>query len=68
MLKDRIAEPKATRDQACADAERAEGALDRLGPAITPATLKTFARTARRSMRTESGGYRRDNLRARNAL
>lgn len=35
MLKDRIAELKATRDQARADAERAEGALDRLGPAIT---------------------------------
>ena len=64
MLKDRIAELKAMRDQARADAERAEGALDRLGPAITPAALKTFARTARRRMRTESGGYRRDHLRA----
>src|SRR5579864_1465161 len=64
MLKDRIAELKATRDQARADSERAEGALDRLGPAITPAALKTFARTARRRMRTESGGYRRDHLRA----
>jgi site-specific DNA recombinase len=32
MLKDRIAELKAVRDQARADAERAEGALDRLGP------------------------------------
>ena len=61
MLKDRIAELKATRDQARADAERAEGALDRLGPAITP---KTFARQARKRMRTESGGYRRDHLRA----
>jgi site-specific DNA recombinase len=55
---------KATRDQARADAERAEGALDRLGQSITPAALKTFARTARRRMRTESGGYRRDHLRA----
>jgi site-specific DNA recombinase len=64
MLKDRIAELKATRDHARADAERAEGALDRLGPAITPAALKTFARTARKKMRTESGGYRRDHLRA----
>jgi site-specific DNA recombinase len=64
MLKDRIAELKATRDQARADAERAEGALDRLGPAITPQALKTFARTARKRMRTESGGYRRDHLRA----
>jgi hypothetical protein len=35
MLKDRIAELKAVRDQARADAERAEGALERLGPSIT---------------------------------
>ncbi|MFL6823527.1 MAG: hypothetical protein ACJ8FA_13245 [Xanthobacteraceae bacterium] len=33
-------------------------------PSITPQTLKTFARQARRRMRTESGGYRRDHLRA----
>ena len=58
-----IAEPTA-RDQARADAERAEGAFDRLGPIITPQALKTFARTARKRMRTESGGYRRDYLRA----
>jgi site-specific DNA recombinase len=64
LLKDRIAELKATRDQARADTERAEGAMDRLGPAITPQDLKTFARTARRRMRAESGGYRRDHLRA----
>jgi hypothetical protein len=64
MLKDRIAELKATRDQARADVERVEGALDRLGPAITPQGLKTFARQARKHMRTESGGYRRDHLRA----
>ena len=38
--------------------------LGRLGPSITPRTLKTFARTARKRMRTESGGYRRDHLRA----
>src|SRR5882757_5733436 len=35
MLKDRIAEPKAIRDQARADTERAEGAVERLGPTIT---------------------------------
>jgi site-specific DNA recombinase len=64
MLKDRIAELKAIRDQARADAERAEGSLERLGPSITPQVLKTFARQARRRMRTESGGYRRDHLRA----
>ena len=64
MLKERVTELKAIRDQARADAERAEGALDRLGPSITPQALKTFASQARRRMRTESGGYRRDHLRA----
>src|SRR5499427_2870773 len=64
MLKDRIAELKATRDQARLDAERAEEALNRSGPVITPQALKTFARAARKGVRTESGGYRRDHLRA----
>ena len=53
MLKERVTELKAIRDQARADAERAEGAIDRLGPSITPQALKTFARQARRRMRTE---------------
>ena len=64
MLKDRITELKAIRDQARADTERAEGAVERLGPTITTQSIKTFARTARKRMRTESGGYRRDYLRA----
>jgi hypothetical protein len=64
MLKERVTELKAIRDQARADAERADGALDRLAPSITPQTLKIFASQARRRMRTESGGYRRDHLRA----
>jgi hypothetical protein len=64
MLKDRITELKAIRDQARADAERAEGAIERQGPTITPQSIKAFARTARKRMRTESGGYRRDYLRA----
>jgi len=64
LLKDRITELKAIRDQARADAERAEGAIERLGPAITIQSVKKFARTARKRMRTESGGYRRDYLRA----
>jgi hypothetical protein len=58
MLKDRIAELKAIRDQARADAERAEDAIERLGPTITPQTLKTFARHARKRMRTESSSAR----------
>ena len=64
MLRDRIGELKATRDQARLDAERAENAIERAGPTITPEALKTFARTARKRMRTESGGYRREYLRA----
>ena len=64
LLKERVTELKSVRDQARADAERAEGALDRAGPSITPQALKTFASQARRRMRTESGGYRRDHLRA----
>ena len=64
MLKDRIAELKAIRDQARGDAQRAEDAIERLGPSITPQALKTFARQARKRMRTDSGGYRRDHLRA----
>lgn len=64
MLKDRIAELKATRDQARVDAERAEEALNRSGPAITPQAVKVLARAARKGMRSEGGGYRRDHLRA----
>jgi len=64
MLKGRVAELKAIRDQAHADEERAEGALERVGPSITPQSLKTFARQARKRMRTAAGGYRRDYLRA----
>jgi site-specific DNA recombinase len=64
MLKNRIAELKAIGDQGRADAERAQDAMDRVGPSITPQALKTFARQARKRMHTESGGYRRDHLRA----
>ena len=64
MLKDRIGELKATRDQARLDAERAEDAIERSGPTITPKALKTFARTVRKRMRTDGGGYRLDHLRA----
>jgi len=64
MLKARIGELKATRDQARLDAERAEEAIDRAGPSITAQALKKFARTARKRMRADGGGYRRDHLRA----
>jgi hypothetical protein len=32
--------------------------------AVTPAVLRKFATTARRRLRQEGGGYRRDHLRA----
>jgi site-specific DNA recombinase len=64
MLKSRVAELKAVRDQARADAERAAVAIEHAGPSITPRVLKTFARQARKRMRIEGGGYRRDHLRA----
>ena len=63
-LKERITELKATRDQAQVDAERAAIALENVGQAITPDSLRKFAQTARRRMRGQDGGYRRDHLRA----
>jgi site-specific DNA recombinase len=55
---------KTARSATCAKPPAAEGAGERVGPSITPAALKTFAREARKRMRTEGGGYRRDHLRA----
>lgn len=64
-LKDRIDGLKAIRDQAKADAERAQAMLDNSGgKAITPQMVRTFAKTARQRIRLEGGGYRRDHLRA----
>ena len=63
-LKERITELKATRDQAQVDAERATIALENVGQAITPDSLRRFAQTARRRMCGAEGGYRRDHLRA----
>jgi len=44
--------------------QRAQDAIERVGPSVTPQSLKTFARQARKRLRTEAGGYRRDHLRA----
>ncbi len=63
-LKDRIDGLKAIRDQAKADAERAQAMLQNSGSqAVTPQMLSKFARTARQRIRLEGGGYRRDHLR-----
>jgi site-specific DNA recombinase len=64
-LKDRIDGLKSIRDQAKADAERAQAMLQNSGQkAITPEMLRKLAQTARRRIRLEGGGYRRDHLRA----
>ena len=64
-LKERIAGLTAIREQASADAERAQAALDHAGnQAVTPAMVETFAQAARQRIRLQGGGYRRDHLRA----
>ncbi len=64
-LKDRIGGLKAIRDQAKADAERAQAMLQHSGhQAVTPQMLSKFSRIARQRIRLEGGGYRRDHLRA----
>ncbi len=64
-LKDRIANLKAVRDQATADAERIRMTLDGSGDrAVTPEMIDALSQAARRSLRIEGGGYRRDHLRA----
>ena len=64
-LKERIAGLKVIRDQARADADRAQALLDSPGhSAITPTMILGFARRARERIRGSEGGYRRDHLRA----
>ncbi len=64
--KDCIDGPKAIRDQAQADAERAQAMLQNSGQqAVTPQMLRKFARTERQRIHLEGGGYRRNRLRAR---
>ena len=64
LLKERIAELKAVRDQSRDDADRAEATQEQAGPTVTPQALATFAREARKRMRNGAAGYRRDHLRA----
>ena len=65
VARERMASLKALRDQATADAERTQLALDSSGnQAVSPDMLKAFARSARGRIRLDDGGYRRDHLRA----
>jgi site-specific DNA recombinase len=64
-LKGRMAGLKAIRDHAQADTMRAQAMLDSAPhQPITTTVLREFAATARKRMRIEGGGYRRDHLRA----
>src|SRR5271168_903085 len=64
-LKERVASLKAIRDQAQADADRADAMAESAGrQAITPAMVQKFAMTARERIRIAGGGYRREHLRA----
>ncbi len=64
-LKERIIGLKAIRDQAQADANRAQAMAESAGQqAITAAMVQTFAITARERIRIDGGGYRREHLRA----
>ncbi len=64
-LKERIVGLKAIRDQAQADADRAQATAESAGQqAITPAMVQKFAQTARERIRTDGGSYRREHLRA----
>ena len=63
-LKDRIAELTATRDQAKGDAERALAHVVKIGPAITPDSLRAFATALRKKLRNDDGTFARDQVRA----
>jgi len=56
LLKDRVVELKAVRDQSREDADRAEAAEEQAGPTVTRQALATFARAARKRMRNAEGG------------
>jgi hypothetical protein len=61
----RIAGLKAIRDQAQADTMCAQAVLDSAAQQpFTPTVLRKLTATARKRMRIEGGGYRRDHLRA----
>jgi site-specific DNA recombinase len=64
-LKERIVGLNALREQASANAERAQAAFESSGnQAFSLDMVRAFARTARQRIRLKGGGYRRDHLRA----
>jgi site-specific DNA recombinase len=63
-LKARISELRDARDGLEGEANRAAAAIERMGPNLTPALLKQFAKATREMLRDENGAYRRDLLKA----
>ena len=63
-IKARMKDIKRARDAAQADADRAERAVVRLGPVITPELLKRFAEETRKALRREDGTLAPNLLRA----
>lgn len=52
------------RDESRADADRAEAAIEKLGPMLTPEILARFAEATKERLRDEDGKYRREHVRA----
>jgi site-specific DNA recombinase len=63
-LKDRIRELEAIKVEAKADADRAEAAIEKLGPMITPDGIERMATAARDGLRDADGKYRRAHVRS----
>ncbi|RRN64680.1 recombinase family protein [Caulobacter sp. 602-1] len=63
-LKDRMRELAIIRDESRADADRAEAAIEKLGPMLTPEVLARFAEATKERLRDEHGKYRREHVRA----
>lgn len=49
------------RDAAQVESERAQAAVERVGPTVTTDSLKRFSEVARTRLRTETGAYHRDH-------
>ncbi|WP_297514345.1 hypothetical protein [uncultured Caulobacter sp.] len=52
------------RDESRADADRAEAAIEKLGPMLTPEILSRFAEVTKERLRDPEGKYRREHVRA----
>lgn len=62
--KDRLAELTATRDQAKGDSARALAHIVKIGPTITPESLRAFATALRKKLRNDDGTFARDQMQA----